>query len=123
MALTVLYSFLIVASIAMSALEIARLARAHLGVGLLPFIFVSLILAAALRSTDGLGGYVSVWKWANLGLWLALVATTSVKVAGEAKEGTGARKGTKYPNSDELTDVAVMLGLYVILAVLEVSIP
>ena len=44
-----------------------------------------------------------------------------VKVAEERKEGTGARMGSKYPVSDEITDVSVMIGVYAVLALLEVS--
>ncbi len=43
-----------------------------------------------------------------------------VKIAEETKEGTGQRKGSKYPESDEITDVSVMIGVYAALGVLEV---
>jgi hypothetical protein len=36
------------------------------------------------------------------------------------KRGTGQRKGSKYPESDEITDVSVMIGVYAALGVLEV---
>lgn len=106
----------------MCSLEMARLARTHLGIGLLPFTLVSLLLAALFRATDGLGKRVTGWRWANMGLWIALAITNSVKVAQEAKEGSGARKGSNYPESDEITDVAVMIALYIVLALEEVLI-
>ena len=59
-------------------------------------------------------------RWANLGLWVALLVMDSLKLAQEAKDGTGARKGSKYPVADEMTDVGVMIGVYVVLGVLEV---
>lgn len=45
-----------------------------------------------------------------------------VKVVGLNREETRGerRRGTKYPVSDQITDVAVMAGLYAALAVLEV---
>ena len=105
----------------MCILEIVRLSLAHLGVGLLPFTFVALIAAAAVRFTKGLGGGVFGWTYLNLALWIALAVTNGVKIAEETKEGTGARKDSKYPVSDEITDVSVMIGVYAVLVVLEVA--
>ncbi len=104
----------------MCVLEIVRLSLAHLGIGLLPFTFVSIIVAGALRLTKGLQGRVRGWRWANLALWVALAILNGVKIAEEVKEGTGMRKGTKYPVVDELTDVSVMIGVYTALGILEV---
>lgn len=42
----------------MCVLEIVRLFLTHLGIGLLPFTFVVLITAAAVRFTKGLGGKI-----------------------------------------------------------------
>ena len=120
-ALSILYYLLILAQILMCVLEIVRLSLAHLGVGLLPFTFVALITAAALRFTKGLRGKVNGSKYLNLALWIMLAVTNGVKVAEETKEGTGARKGSKYPVADEITDVSVMIGVYAALAALEVS--
>lgn len=44
---------------------------------------------------------------------------TVVKVVGLNKEGINARKGSKYPLSDQLIDVAVMAGVYAVIAILE----
>lgn len=117
--LSILYFLLLLAQIAMCVLEIARLSLADLGIGLLPFTIVTLLVAGLLRLTRGLGGRVRGWRWANLGVWVALAATEGVKLAGEIKEGTDARKATKYPEADEITDVAVMIGVYVVLSILE----
>ena len=105
----------------MCILEIVRLSLTHLGVGLLPFTFVALLAAAAVRFTKGLKGRVFGWSYLNLGLWIALAVTNGVKISEEVKEGTGARKGSKYPVSDEITDVSVMIGVYAVLAVLEIA--
>ena len=59
-------------------------------------------------------------RWINLGLWTALAVCDAVKIVEEVKAGAGTRKGTKYPMSDEITDVGVMVGVYVALGVLEV---
>ena len=105
----------------MCILEIVRLSLTHLGVGLLPFTLVVLPTAGLVRFTKGLGGRVYAWSYLNTALWIALVITNGVKIAEETKEGSGARKGSKYPVADEITDVAVMMGVYAILAVLEMT--
>ncbi|MCJ1390353.1 hypothetical protein MMC18_003212 [Xylographa bjoerkii] len=124
--LLVLYTLLIIAAILMTVLEIVRLALADLGIGLLPFTFVGIILAGVLhltsafsRSKNLLGGRRGWTRWVNLGLWAALVVVEAVKIAEEVKEGVGSRVGTKYPMADEVTDVGVMIGVYVALGVLE----
>ena len=103
----------------MCILEIARLSLAHFGIGLLPFTFVTLLGAAILRFTNGMRGKIAGWRWATLGVWVALAVTNGVKIAEEDKEGAGTRKGTKYPEVDEITDVAVMVGVYAALGALE----
>jgi len=42
-----------------------------------------------------------------------------IKVVGLVNEGMGGRKGTKYPIVDQVTDIAVIAGVYVILTILE----
>lgn len=118
--LSILYLLLVLAQILMCVLEIVRLSLTHLSIGLLPFTFVALITALALRLTRGFGDRIHGWRWANLAVWVALAITNGVKIAQEVKEGTGARKGSKYPMSDEITDVSVMIGVYAALAILEV---
>ncbi|KAL9030591.1 MAG: hypothetical protein Q9196_001297 [Gyalolechia fulgens] len=118
-ALSVLYYLLILANILMCILEIVRLSLTHLGIGLLPFTLFVLIIAGVVHYTKGLGGRTYAWRYLNLAIWIALVVTNGVKIAEETKEGTGARKGSKYPVADEITDVAVMIGVYAVLAVLE----
>ena len=118
-AFSIVYYLLLLAQVLMCVLEITRLSLAHLGIGLLPFTFVSLILAFTLHLTRGFRGKVLGWKWANLAVFIALALTNGVKIAEEVKEGTQQRKGSKYPESDEIIDVAVMVGVYAALAILE----
>ena len=106
----------------MCTLEIVRLSLARLGIGLLPFTLASLIVAGVVRATAGLQGKVSMWRWLNFGLWIMLAATNSVKIVQEVKEGVHAREGSKYPVVDQLTDVAVMVGVYTVLAAMEILI-
>ncbi len=103
----------------MCILEIVRLSLARLGIGLLPFTILALIIAASLRFSQGLGGHTQGWRWTNLALWVALAVVNGVKISEELKEGINQRKGTKYPVVDEVTDVGVMVGVYVALGVLE----
>ncbi|KAL6719549.1 hypothetical protein ACLMJK_003790 [Lecanora helva] len=109
--------------ILMCILEIVRLSLANLGIGLLPFTFVPLTIAGALRCFGWVKERIQGCRWVNMGIWIALAVTNGVKIAEEVKEGTGQRKGTKYPESDEITDVSVMIGVYAALMVLEIWIP
>ena len=120
-ALSVLYYLLLLAQTLMCTLEIVRLSLANLGIGLLPFTFVTLITAAVNHFTKGLGGRIPGWRYVNVAVWIALAVTSGVKVAEETKEGLGARKGSKYPVADEVTDVSVMIGVYAVLALFEIS--
>ncbi len=45
-----------------------------------------------------------------------------VKVVGLVKMGINGRKGTKYPVSDQVIDVAVMAGVYAMIGILEATI-
>ena len=117
--LLVLYYLLLLAQILMCTLEIVRLALAHLGIGLLPFTYVTLFAAFVMRLTRGLGGRMRGWRWANIAIFIALAVTNGVKVAEEVKEGVNTRKGTKYPESDQIIDVSVMIGVYTVLMILE----
>ena len=103
----------------MCTLEIARLSLAKLGIGLLPFTYVTLLVAFIMRFTKGLRGRIQGWRWVNIAVFGALAVANCVKIAEEVKEGINTRKGTKYPESDEVIDVAVMVGVYVALIVLE----
>ena len=117
--LLVLYYLLLLAQILMCTLEIVRLALAHLGIDLLPFTYVTLFAAFIMRLTKGLGGRMRGWRWANIAVFVALAVVNGVKVAEEVKEGVNTRKGTKYPESDEIIDVSVMIGVYTVLIILE----
>ncbi|MCJ1470034.1 hypothetical protein MMC07_008679 [Pseudocyphellaria aurata] len=117
---TILYYLLLPAQFLMCVLEIARLSLARLGIGLLPFIFIALLMAGSLRYLRIIKRRALRWRWMNLGLWIALAVTNSVKLSQEIKEGIDTRKGTKYPMVDEITDVSVMIGVYVALGILEI---
>jgi hypothetical protein len=119
------YYLLVLAQVLICALEITRLSLAHLGIGLLPFTFVSLVVAAAVRLSVGLRGRLMGWRVVNLGLWMVLAVMNGVKVAEEVREldglGGKQRKEGKYMVVDELTDVGVMVGVYIALGILEAS--
>lgn len=107
--------------LAMVSLEIARLDIAELGIGLLPFTYVGVIVAGV--------GHVLTEKRASIvrGLgvlyWLMLAVAMALKVAALVEEeGTHNRVevASKYPLGDEVTDLSVMLGVEIVLALLEV---
>ncbi|KAI9782714.1 MAG: hypothetical protein M1839_004702 [Geoglossum umbratile] len=111
------YSILLFVVVGMLSVEIARLILAHLGVGLLPFLYIAFLTAGMLRWRR------SMWRpgfrWCSVALWVMLATVGVVKLVGEVKEGVGTRKGTKYPMSDQVTDVGVEIGVCVLLAGLE----
>jgi hypothetical protein len=123
-ALNVLYYFLIVANILMETLEIVRLSLINFGIGLLPFSYVALILGLLLHATNGFGGRIDgrMWKGANIFVWIGSAAVSVVKTAGLVRmENNGVyRTDSKYPMSDQVIDVAVMAGVYLVIAGLEV---
>jgi hypothetical protein len=115
-----IYGFLLAATLGMAIIEHVRLVLAHLGVGLLPFALIALVGAGYIHYSDGIGGRVRAVAWLNAELFFSLAVVNGVKLAGELKEGFGTRKGTKYPMSDQVTDVGVMIGLEIILGALEI---
>ena len=103
----------------MQTLEIVRLELLHFGIGLSPFVYVGLLLAAGLHATNGARGRVRGWQVVNAVIWIGGVTMCVIQVVGLSKEGINGRKGSKYPISDQVIDVAVMAGVYVVLAILE----
>lgn len=113
----------------MLSLEIARLVDAELGIGLLPFLYPAFILAGLFRAvvdfhwirTDK--RFAVAVKVVNLLFWIMLIAVFAIKVGAYSLEGLGDRDGRepveRYKVVDEVTDVAVMVGLAVVLAVME----
>ncbi|KAK8148931.1 hypothetical protein G3M48_008736 [Beauveria asiatica] len=113
-----IYYILIICNILMHTLEIVRLALIHVGIGLLPFAHVGLLLGAALHSSRGAAGKVPAWLLVNMVVWLGGMAMSVVKAVGLDREGN-LRKGSKYPMSDQVLDVAVIAGVYGVIATLE----
>lgn len=118
----------------MCILEITLLALADLGTGLLPFTLLAILIAGFLHhfspslypssrhAKPRRLGRLGPWtRGVNVALWVGLLAVSVVKIVGETKEGVGTRVGTKYPMSDEVIDVGVMVGVYAVLAGLEVA--
>lgn len=101
-------------------LEIVRLELIHFGIGLLPFVYVGLIVAAGLYWSEGVKGRVRGWQVINAVIWIGGIVMSVVKVVGLTKEGIDSRKGSKYPLSDQVTDIAVMAGVYAAITILEV---
>lgn len=116
----VFYGLLILAQALMCTLEIVRLSLALIGIGLLPFTYMGLLVAFALRFSRRLRRPIQNWRWVSLFLWVSLAVANGVKLIGELKEGIKEREGTKYPMIDQITDIAVIIGVFVVLAVLEV---
>lgn len=126
----VLYYFLILALVAMISLEIARLVDAQLGIGLLPFLYPAYIFAAGFRAVVDFKWvatgrkYGVVVKVVNELFWLMLIVVFAIKVGAYSLQGLNSRDGRSpvdnYKVVDEVTDVGVMIGVALVLAVMEV---
>lgn len=103
----------------MQTLEIVRLELLRFGIGLQPFTYVGLILGALLHWSEGARGRIKGWQAINGVVWMGGVVMSAVQVVGLSKEGINGRKGSKYPISDQVIDVAVMAGVYAVIAILE----
>jgi hypothetical protein len=127
LATKIIYYLLIVANILMEILEITRLSLLHAGVGLLPFSFVALLFIGAIHLSAGLSSRLEprLMVALNTFVWVGLMIMSIVRIVGlvylENKGGIYERKGSKYPTSDQVIDVAVMAGVYLVLAVLEIT--
>ncbi|MCJ1444065.1 MAG: hypothetical protein MMC23_004565 [Stictis urceolatum] len=132
-ALWILHVLLLVAQLAMISLELARLVAADIGVALLPFSYVGILLAGAIRwrsrgaqrkaREGGKDGRVD-WRalgWVGVGWWVLLGVLYAVGAAVEARAKVGDGKGGRemYPSDDQVTDRATIAGVAVVLAVLE----
>ena len=104
----------------MMTLEIVRLELLHFKIGLLPFTYVGMILAGVLHWSEGAKGRIRGWQGINGVVWIGGIVMSVVQVVGLSKEGINGRKGSKYPISDQVIDVAVMAGVYAVVAILEV---
>jgi hypothetical protein len=108
----------------MQTVEVVRLCLEYFGVGLLPFSYVGLVFGLVVHATNGLRGRIQGFMWiaSNTLLWVGLMIVNLVKTAALVQmEKRGIyRTDTKYPISDWVTDAAVMAGLYLFLAVLEI---
>ncbi|KAI9679721.1 MAG: hypothetical protein M1822_007327 [Bathelium mastoideum] len=121
-ALSALYYLLVVAMLGMMALEIARLSMADLGIGLLPFTFGGILVALILRAS----WQAKVVRLFNITYWVLLAGVMSVKLVAEFQEEGGKERRVKghgvvgnYPTSDEIIDVATIIGLEAVLGLLE----
>lgn len=84
----------------MISLEIARLADAELGIGLLPFLYPAYILAALFRAIvdfQWMGrtskSFALAVKGVNGLLWIMLVVVFAIKVAAYSEQGLSSRDG------------------------------
>ncbi|QDS71709.1 hypothetical protein FKW77_008470 [Venturia effusa] len=116
----ILYGLALISAFAMTVLEITRLELADLGIGLLPAAWAGFAIAGALRFSHGIEGRFHRYWIASVGLWVLLIATNAVRLVEMVKEGAvSGTRGTAYPMSDQVTDVAVCIGVYFVLGLLE----
>lgn len=115
-----LYYFCVFAIVLMESIEVGRLAKADMGVGLLPFVYVACVLAVATCCTDarvaGALGWQRGWWHEAVALFSVMsgIISTVKTIAVEALDGA-ARLNTAYPVSDQYTDLVVLSVLYFVL--------
>ncbi|KLO13317.1 hypothetical protein SCHPADRAFT_940449 [Schizopora paradoxa] len=116
---------LAVCLVGMHFLEVARLAAAHMGVGLLPFTILADITVVfvmcypKLNFGMGPGRCVRVSSML-LFYWFVLAILEGIKVARLITYNQlNPAKGTAYPSSDWLLDNTVILGLYTVFVLAE----
>lgn len=120
-----LYYFCVFAVVLMESIEIGRLAKADMGVGLLPFVYVACALAVATCSMDARVaralGWERGWWHEATALFCAMsgIISTVKTIAVEALDGA-ARLNTAYPVSDQYTDLVVLSVLYFVLLLVAV---
>lgn len=123
----------------MVSLEIARLEVAELGIGLLPFAYPGIVIAAGVhlglvlarkkrRDGRGKGGSARLmverlgWTF-NVLYWVMTAVVWALKIATFVVEGVHSRDGISpgdaYGIEDEVTDLGVMVFLAVVLVVFE----
>ena len=105
----------------MLTLEIVRLSIINWGVTLLPLVYVGLLLSAYLHFSKGFSNRIPQWEYLNIiVLFGGGIITSVVKIIGLAKPGKMGDVGReKYLVMDQITDVAVVAGIYAVLGVLE----
>lgn len=115
-----LYYFCVFAIVLMESIEVGRLAKADMGVGLLPFVYVACVLAVVTCCTDARVaaalGWERGWWHEAVALFCAMsgIISTVKTIAVEALDGAG-RLNTAYPVSDQYTDLVVLSVLYFVL--------
>jgi hypothetical protein len=109
----------------MHVLEIVRLSLINYGLGLLPFAFVALLLVLSTNAIQSVRGRIREGWLIGINTFVltGLCIVSIFKTVGLVLEQNNGEKriGSKYPVSDQLLDVAVMAGVYLALAVLEVA--
>ncbi|KAG8169424.1 hypothetical protein KVR01_000169 [Diaporthe batatas] len=115
-----LYYFCIFAIALMESIEIGRLAKADMGVGLLPFVYVACALCVVMCAMDfriaAALGWNRGWWQEGVALFGAIsgIVSTMKTIAVEALDA-GPRLNTAYPVSDQYTDLLVLAVLYFVL--------
>lgn len=119
------YYFVVGVLVLMESVEVAGLARAKLGVGLIPFAYAGYLAAAVLQATDGGLRRVRGYWAASTAFWVAGAAITGLKVAGVMGLGLAgrlAREDTTYATVHQFTDLAILGVFYVVAIAAEVGV-
>ncbi|KAI0129513.1 hypothetical protein BJ170DRAFT_681010 [Xylariales sp. AK1849] len=109
------YYFCIGVIVLMESVEIVQLARAGLGVGILPLVYVGCGAAGFLQASDGCFRTMRGFWAASTAFWVGGAAMTVVKMAGLAGlglQGHLAREGGVYPTVHQFTDLVILAAFY-----------
>ncbi|KAH6647618.1 hypothetical protein BKA67DRAFT_539468 [Truncatella angustata] len=119
------YYFVIAVLILMETVEVVQLAKAGLGVGLIPFAYAGFLAAIVLQATDGGFRRIRGYWAASTAFWVAGAAITALKIVGVlglGLEGRFAREGTPYATVHQFTDLVILGAFYVLAIVGEMGI-
>ncbi|KAK7033090.1 hypothetical protein R3P38DRAFT_2920642 [Favolaschia claudopus] len=113
----IVYLVLVGAQIAMTILELVRLALERLGVGLLPANTVGLLCVFAVLWHERTAGRTRITASTFAAYWFLLAVFEAIKTArlhDLEVLNPNTTKTSQYPSSDWFLDNAVMLGLYIV---------
>jgi len=120
----VVYYFFIAVVLLMESVEVARLAQINFGLGLIPFVYVGCVIAAAGQATKGLGHRLRGWQVANAVFWAASLAVSVAKVAALnalPRDEAYRREEGPYGVSHQVTDLTILIAFYALLFVYEIA--
>jgi hypothetical protein len=119
-----LYYFFIAVIILMESVEVGRLEQINYGIGLLPFVYVGCLLAAAQHLTRHAWGRLLGWQVASVIFWAMSIAVAVAKIVALNKlpdTEEYRRDSGPYSVFHQLNDINILMAFYIILLITEIT--